>query len=56
MFCFVNFMFEYVNSTHSDPLNTQEAAKVANQVLEATDKIYIKNLKNLKMNKNRSFH
>ena len=56
MFCFANFMFEYVNSTHNDPLNTQEAAKVTNHVLEAEDKIYLKNLKNLKMKKNCSCH
>ena len=49
-------MFEYVNSSHSDPLNTQEAAKVTNHVLEAKDKIHLKNLKNLKMKKNCSCH
>ena len=47
MFCFANFMFEYVNSTHNDPLNTQEAAKVTNHVLEVRDKIRLKSLENL---------
>ena len=49
-------MFKYVTSCHSDPKNSQEVAKVTNHVLEAKDKIYLKNLKNLKMKKNCSCH
>ena len=55
MFYFANIMFKYMNSSHSDPMNSQEVAKVTNHVLEAEDKINLKNSKNLKMKKIHSF-
>ena len=48
-------MFKYVNSCRSDPKNSKEVAKVTNHVLEAEDKINLKNSKNLKMKKIHSF-